>query len=40
MEHIIEAILSYVRAKFTGKITLHLHDGVVKKITKESSIKF
>ena len=40
MERIIEAIKKYIVSGFTGKITLHLHKGIVKKVTEEKSIEF
>ena len=40
LERIIECIMAYVRGKFSGKITLHFHEGVVKKVTKESAVEY
>jgi hypothetical protein len=31
--------MAYVKDKFSGKIVLHFHEGVVKKVTKELTIK-
>ena len=40
LERIINCIMSYVKAKFSGKITLHFHEGVIKKVTRESAIEY
>jgi|TARA_R100000750_G_scaffold40498_1_gene26208 hypothetical protein len=40
MERIIECVKRYIMAKFSGRIVLHFHEGVIKKIHKEQSIEF
>ncbi len=40
MERIINCIKKFINSKFSGKITLHFHEGVIKKVTKESGVEY
>jgi hypothetical protein len=38
MEKVKECVQRLIVSKFTGKVTLHFHLGVIKKITREEEI--
>ena len=38
MEKLAKSIWRLIASKFTGKVTLHFHLGVIKKITREEEI--
>jgi len=40
MEKIIEFVRRFIASKFTGKVTLHFHLGVIKKVTREEEVKY
>jgi len=39
MQELIELIRVLLKGMFTGKIILHCHDGIIKKVTKEDLVK-
>ena len=38
MEKIIEFVRRFIASKFTGKVTLHFHLVVIKKVTREEEV--
>jgi len=40
MQPLIDFLLQLVRKKWTGKIVLNFHNGVIKKATEEKEVKF
>jgi len=38
MEKLAKSIWRLIASKFTGKVTLHFHLGVIKKVTREEEV--
>ena len=39
MKHLFDFLLRLIKKSFTGKITLHFHQGSLKKVSEERDVK-